>query len=307
VGGRYQNHSLFGAYFVPKAGLVVRVAEHLVLRAGHGHGFRAPDLGQFYYRFANPASFYQVIGNPTLQPETSRSYSAGGVYTRSRFRLGLNLYRNDVKDLIESLLVGTLRTAGVREIVAIPLFVSSHSPVITATQYLLGLRAEAPPELARFARTSHDHGSHSTHHSGEATFDPTTPVTSPVPIRTTAALDKDPMVADILLSRAQSISRDPGREVVIVVAHGPVSDEENARWLADMGILVERMQSASAFRRIEYLTVRDDAPEPVRSRATAELRAVVERAIGQGHSVLLVALLMAYGGIEKVFSSGSQG
>jgi outer membrane receptor for ferrienterochelin and colicins len=110
VGGRYQNHSLFGGYFVPKAGLVIRATEHLVLRASYGHGFRAPDLGQLYYRFANPASFYQVIGNPTLEPETSRSYNAGAVYTRSRFRLGLSLYRNDVRDLIESLFVGTPRT-----------------------------------------------------------------------------------------------------------------------------------------------------------------------------------------------------
>ncbi len=110
VGGRYQTHSLFGGYFVPKAGLVVRATEHLVLRASYGHGFRAPDLGQLYYRFANPASFYQVIGNPTLEPETSRSYNAGAVYTRSRFRLGLSLYRNDVRDLVESLFVGTPRT-----------------------------------------------------------------------------------------------------------------------------------------------------------------------------------------------------
>jgi outer membrane receptor for ferrienterochelin and colicins len=114
-GGRYQNHSRFGAHVVPKAGLVVRAASHLTLRASFGHGFRAPDLGQLYYRFANPASFYQVIGNPNLRPETSRSYSAGAVYTRSRLRVGLNLYRNDVSDLIESILVGTPRTADERE------------------------------------------------------------------------------------------------------------------------------------------------------------------------------------------------
>lgn len=110
AGGRYQDHSRYGGYFVPKAGLVVRAANHLALRAAYGHGFRAPDLGQLYYRFANPANFYQVIGNPNLRPETSRSYSAGAVYTRSRLRLGVNLYRNDVRDLIDSLLVGTPQT-----------------------------------------------------------------------------------------------------------------------------------------------------------------------------------------------------
>ena len=41
------------------------------------------------------------------------------------------------------------------------------------------------------------------------------------------ALDHDPVVAEILLSRARAISRDPRSEVVVVVAHGPTSDEEN--------------------------------------------------------------------------------
>ncbi|MEK7405540.1 MAG: CbiX/SirB N-terminal domain-containing protein, partial [Acidobacteriota bacterium] len=202
--------------------------------------------------------------------------------------------KRNIQDAIDRLV-----KRGVREIVAVPLFVSSHSSVITSTQYLLGLRAEAPPELATYATMRHDHGAHSTSHPGEATFDPSTPVKSPVPIRMTAALDRHPVVADILLSRAQSISHDPEHEVVIVVAHGPVSGEDNSKWLADMGALVERMRTASAFQRIEYLTVRDDAPEPVRSQATAELREVVERAIQQGYKVLVVPLLISYGGIEK--------
>ena len=44
--------------------------------------------------------------------------------------------------------VDTLVSRGVTEIVAVPLFVSSWSTVITSTEYLLGLRAEAPPALA---------------------------------------------------------------------------------------------------------------------------------------------------------------
>jgi len=183
---------------------------------------------------------------------------------------------------------------GVSEIVAVPLFVSSRSSVITATQYLLGFRTEAPPELALYAKMDHDHGAH----PAEPDPDPTTPIRSPVPIRMTAALDRHPLVAEVLLSRAQSISKDPAHEVLVLVAHGPVSDEDNAKWLADMGALAERMRSASAFQRIEYLTVRDDAPEPVRARATAELRAVIERAAGEGHKALVVPLVISYGGIE---------
>lgn len=40
----------------------------------------------------------------------------------------------------------------------------------------------------------------------------------------------------------QGLSREPAREVVVVVAHGPVSDDNNNLWLADMGALVERMR-----------------------------------------------------------------
>lgn len=111
IGGRVTSHSLFGAWAVPKVGLVVRLTDNWTARGSFGNGFRAPDLGQLYYRFANPASFYQVIGNPGLQPERSRSFSTGIDYRARRFRGGLSLYRNDVRNLIDSVSIGTPRTA----------------------------------------------------------------------------------------------------------------------------------------------------------------------------------------------------
>ena len=85
----------------------------------------------------------------------------------------------------------------------------------------------------------------------------------------------------------------------MVVAHGPSSEEEdNELWLGNMGILVETMRGRTDFSRIEHLTVRDDASEPVRGQATEELRAVVEAAVDEGKSVLIVPLLLSYGGIE---------
>lgn len=190
--------------------------------------------------------------------------------------------------------VEKLAARGVDKIIAVPLFVSSHSSVITSTEYLLGQRAEAPAALAVFAKMD---GAHSGHGAGPA-VDPTTPVKSPVPIRMLPALNGHPIVADILLSRARAVSRQPEKEVVVIVAHGPVSDEENKRWLSDMWSLAERMRGKSSFKRIEYLTVRDDAPEPFRSRATAELRNVVKKANDENSDVLVVPLLLSYGGIE---------
>ncbi|MCZ2389787.1 MAG: hypothetical protein LC113_01775 [Acidobacteria bacterium] len=199
--------------------------------------------------------------------------------------------------------IDRLEAQGVTSIVAVPLFISSNSTVITSTEYLLGLRKDAPKDLAIFAKMDHGsggHGEHSGHDmSDNAGFDPTTPVAHKVPITMRKALDADPAVADILLSRASSISKDAANEIVIIVAHGPVSDETNRLWLNDMATIAGRMRSKSSYRGIEYLTVRDDAPEPIRSQATAEFREIVQKARAQNARVLIVPLLLSFGGIEE--------
>jgi sirohydrochlorin ferrochelatase len=197
--------------------------------------------------------------------------------------------------------VDRLIARGVREIVAVPLFISSHSSVIDSTAYLLGARADAPADLAIFARMSHGRpagGAAAEHGEHAAPGDGTRPVQSAVPIRMVKALDDHPIVADILVSRATAISRDPAREAVVIVAHGPVPDAENTLWLEDMGRLAVRVRAAKPFAQVEAITVRDDAPPPVREAATADLRALVTRLSSLGTRVLIVPLLMSYGGIE---------
>ncbi|HTV56431.1 MAG TPA: CbiX/SirB N-terminal domain-containing protein [Terriglobia bacterium] len=193
--------------------------------------------------------------------------------------------------------IDRLSQQGAREIIAVPLFISSHSSLIESEQYLLGLRAKAPPDLAMFARMYRDAAGRTD--PGSPAMNLTTPVKCPVPIQMASAIDHSPLVAQILLSHAERLSKNPARETVILVAHGPVSDGENKKWLADMGILADTMRRNSQFKRIETLTLRDDAPQPIRSRATAQLRSVVEQANRQGNRVLIVPLLISYGGIEK--------
>jgi sirohydrochlorin ferrochelatase len=200
------------------------------------------------------------------------------------------------------LAVDKLTARNVSEIVAVPLFVSSHSSVITSTEYLLGLRPEAPPELARFARMSHggatDSG-HAAHGRGETAIESgTTPVTSALPIVMTEALNQHPIVAEVVTSRATALSSDASRESIILVAHGPVTDRENEKWLADLASVAGRVSAATSFADVKYLTVRDDAPEPIRSRATAELREMVSGLTAAGRRVLIVPVLLSYGGIE---------
>ena len=200
--------------------------------------------------------------------------------------------------------IDKLVARGVTEIVAVPLFVSSWSSVITSTEYLLGLRAQAPAALASYAKMNHAPAAASPaaptgHEAHVQTPDGTTPVRSPVPVRMTAALNDHPIVAEILTSRARAISRDQAGEALIVVAHGPNEDEDNARWLADMRAVADRIGQTERYAAIEYLTLRDDAPKAVRDAATAQLRGLVQRELSSGRRVLIVPLLISFGGIEK--------
>ncbi len=104
VGIRFDSHSIFGDAYSPKIGLNYRVSNRINLRASWGRGFRAPDLGQLYYRFFNPTNLYQVIGNPNLSPEHSGSWQVGAEYgsTKKNYRFGVNFFRNDVRNLIEA-------------------------------------------------------------------------------------------------------------------------------------------------------------------------------------------------------------
>ena len=147
--------------------------------------------------------------------------------------------------------VDRLAERDISGIVAVPLFISSHSSVMRATEYLLGSRDEAPPELQAFARMGarRDAG----RAGSDPGFDRTTPVETTVPISMTTALDGHALVAEILISRAVDVSRTPEDEIVVLVAHGPSSAEDNDLWLDDMSILAKGMRPRTRFSRIEYL------------------------------------------------------
>lgn len=205
--------------------------------------------------------------------------------------------------------VDRLTARGVSEIVAVPLFVSSHSSIVTSTAYLLGLRPTAPPELAVFARMRHGAADdHAAHGVDQPAADPLARVVSRVPIvRMTPALDTHPIVAEILVTRARALSRSPRDEAVVLVAHGPVSDAENRRWLADMHGHAAAIGRALRGASVDALTVRDDAPAPIRAAAAEELRRVVASRVAQGRRVIVVPLLVSFGGIEAGIAARLQG
>ena len=202
-----------------------------------------------------------------------------------------------------------LAARGVTDVIAVPLFVSSHSSVITSTEYLLGLRTEAPKDLAIFAKMDHSrHGApaaapaaapHAAHAAHAAPADPASPVATRLTVRLAPAFNRHVIVGAILADRARAISTAPAQEAVILVAHGPVPDDDNRKWLDDMAVLAGSVRAAAPFAAVEYLTVRDDAGPAMREQATQELRALVSRHAAQGRRVLVVPHLVSFGGIEQ--------
>jgi len=186
--------------------------------------------------------------------------------------LGMGMHRSEVRVLQQA--VDRLERKGVSRIVVVPFFISSHSEVFRQFEYLFGLRPE--PEWAEAGG----------------------PLNLEVPVVMGEALDDSPVVAEILLERARSLSRKPEEETVVLVAHGPIGDTDNQRWLSTMRRLAASIKQEGGFRTVASLTMRDDAPKPVQEAAAQQLRDIVQWYSQQGRALVL-PLLIAQGGVER--------
>ena len=90
LGGRLDDNSQFGTHATYRGGLVYRLAAGLRLRASVGTGFKEPT---FYENFAHGF----VTGNPSLDPERSRSWEVG----IERGGIAVAYFNQRFRDLIE--------------------------------------------------------------------------------------------------------------------------------------------------------------------------------------------------------------
>jgi sirohydrochlorin ferrochelatase len=169
--------------------------------------------------------------------------------------------------------VKRLETSGANRVVVVPLLVSSFSNHFEEIRYYIGDRYTAP---------EHAHS---------------------VPLKTTAkfvmtqAMDDHELVSGILIDATRQISSNPSKESVVLVAHGPNGDEDNARWLEKLNHHAQRLQQTLPFKRVEVTTLRDDAPTPVRDAATERLRSLVSNG-SKDSRVLVVPVLISVGRIQ---------
>ena len=186
--------------------------------------------------------------------------------------------------------VDALRSRGARRIVSIPLLISSHSEVYRQYEFLLHLRpSPAFPHPIPMDSMVMPPG----HLMTSAK-----PLHLDAPVVLTQALDSSPWMADSLLERATEISRAPSRETVILVAHGPNGDKDNVLWERSLGSWTQALRRKNKFKNVVSLTLRDDAPEIIRSQATERLRLLVAESSKEGDA-LIVPVLLAPGGIEE--------
>jgi outer membrane receptor for ferrienterochelin and colicins len=100
-GFRLDDDSQFGDHSSGKLALRYALSEDTVLRPSYGAGYRAPAFKELYLRFENFSVGYDVIGNPELQPEISRSYQfAIDHRLNAEQALSLNVFQNSISDLI---------------------------------------------------------------------------------------------------------------------------------------------------------------------------------------------------------------
>ena len=135
LGARFDKHNEYKSQFSPKGAIRYKLNDKLAIKGSVGYGFKAPDFRQLYFDLAGIAG-YTILGynsvstripemlangeiedesdilvplslfNDKLKPESSISYNLGVDYKpTSSLKLGLNLFRNDIQDLIDTQLI----------------------------------------------------------------------------------------------------------------------------------------------------------------------------------------------------------
>ncbi len=178
--------------------------------------------------------------------------------------------------------VEALQAQGVQRIGVVRLFISGES-WYDRTQQIFGLEPGAPPKPQPAA--DDPHAGHAGHGGHSMEF---------WRVQSTAqfAMSHDGLadatqMGGVLADRAHALSRDPAHEVVLILAHGPGDDAENARWVQKIDARADAVRKASPFHDVRVMTLREDWPD---KRAAAErmIRDYLEQAKTEGMRAIVI-------------------
>ncbi|ALG69504.2 TonB-dependent receptor domain-containing protein [Beggiatoa leptomitoformis] len=91
IGGRYDDNEQFGGQTTGNINLGYKINPTLQTFIAYGTAFKAPSFNELYYPY---------FGNPDLEPEEADSVEIGLQANEATYHWSLNLYRNQVKQLI---------------------------------------------------------------------------------------------------------------------------------------------------------------------------------------------------------------
>ena len=179
--------------------------------------------------------------------------------------------------------VSRLMTKGVAEIAVVPLLVSSHSGHYEQIRYLSRLTDSLNAVM-------HEH----LHHGGIER------APQGAKIRVLPALDDSHELARVLTDRAREAEPNPAGKALMLVGHGPNSDEDYAAWMKNLRVVADSVKRWSGFRDVRIELVREDAPAPVRAEAVLRLRELISlQAELTGSRVTVIPILVSKGGISR--------
>jgi hypothetical protein len=194
---------------------------------------------------------------------------------RARYDIEIAMGMADAASLQDS--ITKLETRGARKIGVVRLFISGDS-FLEQTEKIFGLQTGAPPPPVAPA-TAQGHGGHSMAFHRLATR-------SSFALSTHGLLDAEGMGV-VLADRVAALSVAPAQEDVLILAHGPGDDGENARWLAMLDARAQAIRARARFRRVQAETLREDWPDK-RAAAQARIRAFVTRASDEGGRAIVI-------------------
>jgi outer membrane receptor protein involved in Fe transport len=100
AGLRYDNHSIYGGFYSPRAGLSYLFLEYFNAKLLYGRAFRTPTLAF-------------ISQNISLDPERIDSYEAElGFHYKNIFGATVNFFYNELENIIEPNVSGTISNSG---------------------------------------------------------------------------------------------------------------------------------------------------------------------------------------------------
>lgn len=192
---------------------------------------------------------------------------------RNDYRVETAFGMADAGSLQES--VAKLEAEGAQRIAVVRLFVSRDS-WYARTRQILGLAEGAPerPDGSSAGREGHPMAFWRL--ETDASF-----------AMSREGLAEAPEMTVVLADRARALSRDPLREDVLILAHGPEDDEENERWLRAIGAHAAVVRESLPFHDVRVETLREDWPRK-RKRAEQRIRRFARTAAAQGRRLIVI-------------------